>query len=109
METTDREKLVISLITDDLIHAKLTEGLSSLGLNAENYALNLGGTILNLMGFMGDRSDEALEQYLHLQACAKCIDNSQNNAGFVKLAHYIYQHLQLQQNLPGNIGAETHA
>ena len=55
MKTTIDRSLIISLIKDDLIHAKLINGLMAIGLDATHYHLYLGETILQLMGMDHER------------------------------------------------------
>lgn len=99
MKAKRREKLIISLIEDDLIHSKLVEGLIELGLKAEDYFLNLSDTIICLMGFEGKRNEQLFEYYLDLLKQAKYVENSENNNGFKKLAAIIYHNLLLKGNL----------
>ena len=68
MKTTIDRTLIISLIKDDLIHAKLVNGLTDIGLDATHYHLYLGETIVELMGFNHDRyGDRIFEVYLELR------------------------------------------
>jgi len=68
MKTTIDRSLIISLIKDDLIHAKLVNGLISIGLDATHFHLYLGETIMELMGITDDRyGDRIFEVYLDLR------------------------------------------
>ena len=68
MKTTINKSLIISLIKDDLIHAKLINGLMAIGLDATHFHLYLGETIMELMGFTDDRyGDRIFEVYLDLR------------------------------------------
>lgn len=62
MKTLTDEELLIRLIKDSLINAKLISGLNSLGLNADDYSLSLGDTIFKLMGFESGKSDFIFEK-----------------------------------------------
>lgn len=97
MKTKKRQKLIVSLITDDLIHSKLIEALNDLHLEGSHYFLNLSDTIIKLMGFEGEQNEVVFEYYLDQLKRAKHVDNSENNAQFIKLANDIYNDLQLQK------------
>lgn len=56
----NKEKLILSLIKDDLINVKLVNGLNEAGLNADNYYLHLSDTIFKLMGFGDDEEAETI-------------------------------------------------
>ena len=89
------EKLIKSLIKDDLINTKLVDGLNSLGLNAENYSLFLSETIINLMGFEDiDENDSVHHFYIDYTKKAKNLDINNYNNSFDKLADEIYQSLK---------------
>lgn len=90
---------IVSLIQDDLIHAKLTNGLENLGLNPENYSLQLSATIMDLMGFEGTHSEYMLTYYMDLLKRGTYVDNTQDNKAIKTLAREIYHHLQLQRPL----------
>lgn len=94
MKAKNRKKLIISLIQDDLIHAKLIEGLEELGLSCENYMLNLSDTIIELMDFKQAQNEFIFEHYLDQLKRTRFIDNKKNNAAFKKLANEIYNNLQ---------------
>jgi hypothetical protein len=100
MKSKYAKKLIVSLIVDDLIHAKLVEGLIALNLKAEDYYLNLSDTIINLMGFKGQLNETMFEYYLDLQKRARYVDNAYNNAEFKKLALQMYEELKRQR--PGD-------
>lgn len=104
METKDRKKLIISLIADDLVHTKLTDGLAALGLNPENYLLNLGDIIIQLMGFEGAENERVYAYYHQQLKRARLADNSEHATAFKKLANDIYHNLQLQRSLPKGSG-----
>jgi hypothetical protein len=88
------EQLIISLIKDDLIHSKLINGLSQLGLSAGDYHLHLSETIFNLMDIDGaEEDDKLLDYYIVLTSAAQNVDITDiagRNAVLEKLAHSIY-------------------
>lgn len=91
MNPKNKEKLVLSLIKDDLINAKLVNGLFELGLNAETYFLHLSDTIFNLMGFEDNKeTEEIFEHYIELAKRATFVDISQSHKPMNELALQIY-------------------
>ena len=59
------KQLILSLIKDDLVNAKLVYSLNALGLNASSYFLHLSETVFQLLKIKEDeRSDELYERYL---------------------------------------------
>jgi hypothetical protein len=58
----DKRKLVINLLKDHLINARLMNGLKALGFQSEDYHLNLSNTIFELLEI--DDKDELFEAYL---------------------------------------------
>jgi len=54
------KKLILNLIKDDLKNTKLVSGLTELGLDSGKYYLNLGETIVSLMGLDDKQLDEKL-------------------------------------------------
>ncbi|MBK7442040.1 MAG: hypothetical protein IPI65_11005 [Bacteroidetes bacterium] len=67
MKAKNKKKLILSLIKDDLINAKLVNGLNEIGLNADNYSLHLSDTIFNLMRFEDNEETETtFERYMEL-------------------------------------------
>lgn len=101
MDTGITDKLIISLIKDDLINSKLVNGLIDLGINADAYFLHLDSTIFKMVGYSDDDySEEIYEKYRDLAANAKHIDITRSNAGLDILAIEMYQFLK--QNRHGN-------
>lgn len=96
MKAKKRKKLIVSLITDDLINYKLVNALMELNMDASCYLLNLSSTVIRLMGFSKEQNEHIFEHYMDLMQRAKYVNNEQNNAEFTALAHEIYNHLQLQ-------------
>jgi hypothetical protein len=58
----DKKKIVINLLKDHLINARLINGLKTLGFQSEDYHLNLSNTIFELLEI--DDKDELFEAYL---------------------------------------------
>jgi hypothetical protein len=88
------EKLILSLIKDDLIHTKLVTGLQQLGLKSDNYFLNLGDTIFNLMGFEDNAETETIyERYMELTRRSLQIDISQSHKAIEHFAMEIYKEI----------------
>lgn len=100
MKIKKRKKMLISLITDDLLHSKLIAGLEELEIQMENYYLQLSSTIIDLMGFEGEHNEYMFQYYLDLKKRAKFINNFKDNKEMKKLARDIYHNLQLQEPLP---------
>lgn len=88
------KKLILSLIKDDLINTKLVNGLDALGLNAQDYLLNLSDTIFKLMKIADDKKGENLfEHYLDLKDNVRFIDSAKSHEAFDELVHEIYSEL----------------
>lgn len=101
MKVKVTEKIIISLIKDDLINSKLVNGLIDLGINADAYFLHLDNTIFKLVGYYDDSySEEVYEKYRDLAVNAKHIDISRSNTGLDSLALELYQFLT--SNKPNN-------
>lgn len=91
MKAKNKEKLILSLIKDDLINAKLINGLNEAGLNADNYCLHLSDTIFKLMGFEDDEEAETIyERYMELSRRAMFVNISHSNKPMEVLALQIY-------------------
>lgn len=91
MKTKKKEKLILSLIKDDLINAKLINFLNEAGLNADNYCLHLSDTIFKLMGFKDNEEAETIfERYMELSKKAMFVDISHSNKPMEVLALQIY-------------------
>lgn len=90
------QKLIISLIKDDLINFKLVNGLNELGINANMYFINSSDTVFKLMGFENEKYDEVLfEHYIELSKKAIEIDISLSNEPLNDLCNEIYSELLL--------------
>lgn len=94
MSSQITDKLIISLIKDDLINSKLVNGLIDIGIDAGAYYLHLDTTIFKLIGYANDSySEEIYEKYRDLAMQSKHIDISQNNTGLDPLALQLYHFL----------------
>jgi len=94
MKAKIKQELIISLIQDDLIHAKLVYGMIDLGLRTDGYFMDLSNTIITLMGFTGIQNEEAFMHYLDRQKQVKYIDISTGSRAIQTLAYDIYCELQ---------------
>ena len=98
MKGLNDKKLILSLIKDHLINAKLVNGLNEMGLNADNYFLNLSDTIFSLMGYEDNEEAEPIfERYMELSKRAMFIDISQSNKALDDLALQIYIELSTRK------------
>jgi hypothetical protein len=96
----DQKKLILSLIKDDLIHAKLLYSFEKLGFYSDCYSLHLSSTIFELMGYKNDvESDLVFELYMALAEKAVLIDITQSNKPIEKLALEIYTELFTRLNV----------
>jgi hypothetical protein len=94
MKAKNKKKLILSLIKDDLINAKLVNGLNEIGLNTDNYFLHLSDTIFKLMGFEdNDEAETIFERYMELTKRSMFIDISQSHKPMDYLALQIYTEL----------------
>lgn len=94
MDAIEKQKLIISLIRDDLINSKLVNGLANLGLDAGMYSLYLSQTIFELMGFDDSLENEPLfERYLALLEQSKFISISESHDPLNTVAENIYQEM----------------
>lgn len=91
MKAKNKKKLILSLIKDDLINAKLVNGLIAIGLNADNYFLHLSDTIFELIGFEDNEGTATIfEHYMELASRATYMDISQSHKPIDDLALQIY-------------------
>lgn len=98
MNTMNKEKLILSLIKDDLINNCLIRKLERIGLYSECYYLHLSSTIFELMGFENYKeADELYDKYIELTEKAGSIDITQSNKPLEKLAVEIYRDLMNNQ------------
>ena len=98
MKAKKEKELIISLIKDDMINAKLVRGLNALGLDAGNYFLHLSETIFSLIGFKDDEKSEGLyEEYLLLTKQAMPVDIAESDEPLDALALEIYLFLKTKK------------
>jgi hypothetical protein len=99
MKTQNDKKLILSLIKNHLINAKLVNCLNEMGLNADNYFLHLSDTIFTLIGYKDDDDTEQIfERYMELSKRAMFIDISQSHKSLEDLALQIYIELSTRRN-----------
>lgn len=98
MAETNQQKLIVSLIRDNLINTKLLNGLDTLGLNADNYSLRLSDTIFELMGFEDNKeSDKVFEYYIGELKKANKINIAAHPERLDSLADNIYFNLVIRK------------
>lgn len=91
MNTIDKEKLILSLIKDDLINTCLIQKLERIGLYTDCYSLHLSMTIFELMGFEdNEKTEKIYEWYIELCEKAALVDITVSNKGVERLARDIY-------------------
>ena len=91
MNAETKEKLILSLIKDDLINAKLVNGLNEMGLKAEGFYLHLTDTIFELMDFEDNEETQfVFERYVEFSKKAACVDVSQSHEAMDALALEVY-------------------
>lgn len=80
MNSINKEKLILSLIKDDLINTNLIYNLEKIGLYSDCYYLNLSSTIFELLGFeKNEKTDEVLNEYVEMTEEAAMIDITESN------------------------------
>ena len=98
MKIINNKKLILSLIKDHLINAKLINGLNEMGLNADNYFLHLSDTIFNLMEFEdNEETEQIFERYMELTGRVNFIDISKSHNSLDDLASQIYNELSTRK------------
>jgi hypothetical protein len=97
MNSINKEKLILSLIKDDLINSSLIQNLHKIGLYSDCYYLHLSTTIFELMGFEENKeTEEIYDRYLEMSEKAVLIDITESNKWMEKLAVEIYEELVLK-------------
>lgn len=96
-----QHQLILSLIKDDIVNAKLVQGLNALQLDATHYLLHLSQTVFTLMELDATLENEPLyERYHQLVRNALHIDVSRSHTVLDAVAQQIYEELQnWKQNL----------
>lgn len=96
MNAAEKEKLILSLIKDDLINIKLIGSLQKIGLYSDCYYLHLSNTVFELMGFEDHgEMDKLYEKYVELSEKAVKVDIRESNRGMKRLAKKIYRELSV--------------
>jgi hypothetical protein len=94
MDSKQKEKLVISLIKDDLINLKLIYGLYDLGVDATEYQIHASDTVFELLGLNQLAStDTVCEHYIELTEKVKLIHFPDEHPLLENLAITIYREL----------------
>jgi hypothetical protein len=97
MNPKQKEKLVISLIKDDLINLKLIYGLYDLGVDATEYYIHASDTVFELLGLNElPLTDTLCEYYIELTEKVKSIHIPNERLLLEKLAIEIYKKLLLK-------------
>jgi len=86
--------LILSLLLDDLIHAKLLAGLAALNFKPDDYYIDLADKIITLLGFRGKRNELAYEYYMERRKQSQGVNLSDGNKEMQKLAELIYKELR---------------
>lgn len=99
----DEKKIVVSLIKDDLINTKLINGLNKLGMNADDYLINVSSTIFKILDIGDDRAGEDIfEWYMDSLKKVDPIDIRENHTALDSLALEIYLELLLEREIYRN-------
>jgi hypothetical protein len=93
MKIERKKELLVSLILDDLVHARLVHGLLAMGLPADYYAHDVPFAVMELMGFDEEQQHDLFPRYRLWQDQARHIDISKGNAHMRYLAERIYEML----------------
>ena len=105
MNAKMKEKLIISLIKDDLINTNLICNMKKLGFYSDCYYLNLSSTIFELIGFRNsEETDEVFNKYVKMTEEASKTDITETNKMLEKSALRIYEKLKKLYAIPQNPG-----
>lgn len=74
-----RQHMILSLITDDLIFARLLDAMVAFGMDPHNFQPNLPHTIIELMGFKHAEADFLFIYYLDLRREAILLSSCNRN------------------------------
>ncbi|MFN4316392.1 MAG: hypothetical protein ACK4E0_19065 [Chitinophagaceae bacterium] len=94
MKIERKKELLVSLILDDLVHARLVDGLMALGMPAASYAHDVPFAVMELMGFNEEQQHQIFPGYRLWQEEARWIDISKGNFQMRHLAERIYEMLE---------------
>jgi|GEM_PF-1890376 len=91
-----QKSLILELIKDDLTNLKLIYSLNEIGLQADEYMLNLNSSIYKLIGLntYDRRLDTLTDNYLELTRKVIRLDISENRNQLNELSLEIYNYLQ---------------
>lgn len=96
----NEQKIILSLIKDDLTNTKLVLSLNALGLQADHYSLQLSATIFELMGFEDDDTTEPIfERYIEHSKTVTLIGSYRWHEQLEELAQEIYAVLISERKL----------
>lgn len=98
MKIERKKELLVSLILDDLVHARLVDGLMALGMPAAFYAHDVPFAVMELMGFNEEQQHQIFPSYRLWQEEARWIDISKGNFQMRHLAERIYEMLEKIKN-----------
>lgn len=98
MKIERKKELLVSLILDDLVHARLVDGLMALGMPAAFYAHDVPFAVMELMGFSEEEQHQIFPGYRVWQEEARRIDISKGNFQMRNLAERIYEMLRKIKN-----------
>lgn len=102
MKIERKKELLVSLILDDLVHARLVDGLMALGMPAAFYAHDVPFAVMELMGFNEEQQHQIFPGYRLWQEQARLIDISKGNVRMRNLAERIYEMLEKLKNSTAN-------
>lgn len=63
MKAIKKKQLILALLKNDLLNARLVFGLNALGLEAGEYLLNLSPTVLQLLGYRKEQINDDLNAF----------------------------------------------
>lgn len=93
------EKLILSLIKDHLIYTRLYYGLTSAGLDAEDFTLDLADTIFKVMDLGDAETDRRFSVYLQMADRVTRMDAETWRGRVDVLANELYQKLVYWKSL----------
>jgi hypothetical protein len=100
MKSTKHQKLILSLLRDDLVNQKMVLSMQQIGIDASTYWLYLSGTIFKLMGFKKAQITTELCD-LYAQHCYKVLslDITNSRSEMEPLAQELYEALWAYQRI----------
>lgn len=95
MKAIKKKQLILTLLKNDLLNARLVFGLNALGLEAGEYLLNRSPAVLQLLGYRKEQiSDEPNAYYQDLLERAKYLRHTEDRTGLDALATEMYGRLK---------------